>query len=195
MEGIKDKVAIVGMGCTRFGERWDMGVEDLLVEAAYEAFQDAGIEPKDVQAAWLGTVFSGVSALTLSPVGLQYIPVTRVENMCATGSEALRGASYAVAAGICDIALAIGVEKLKDSGATGLKGRQLSVTIPTEARGSAQALVRRHRLPIWEPGIFITTISARRKANDSSPRSLSRIITMAVSTRRPTFTIFLRSNK
>ncbi len=122
MEGIKDKVAIVGMGCTRFGERWDMGVEDLLVEAAYEAFQDAGIEPKDVQAAWLGTVFSGVSALTLSPVGLQYIPVTRVENMCATGSEALRGASYAVSAGICDIALAIGVEKLKDSGATGVKG-------------------------------------------------------------------------
>jgi acetyl-CoA C-acetyltransferase len=122
MEGIRDKVAIVGMGCTRFGERWDMGVEDLLVEAAYEAFQDAGIEPKDVQAAWLGTVFSGVSALTMSPLGLQYIPVTRVENMCATGSEALRGASYAVAAGICDIALAIGVEKLKDSGTTGVKG-------------------------------------------------------------------------
>ena len=47
-EGIKDKVAIVGMGCTKFGERWDMGVEDLLVEAAYEAFQDAGIQPKDI---------------------------------------------------------------------------------------------------------------------------------------------------
>ncbi|MCX5813774.1 MAG: acetyl-CoA acetyltransferase [Proteobacteria bacterium] len=122
MESIKDKVAIVGMGCTRFGERWDMGVEDLLVEAAYEAFQDAGIEPKDVQAAWLGTVFSGMSALTLAPLGLQYIPVTRVENMCATGSEALRAASYAVAAGVCDIALAIGVEKLKDSGQTGVKG-------------------------------------------------------------------------
>jgi acetyl-CoA C-acetyltransferase len=122
MESIKDKVAIVGMGCTRFGERWDMGVEDLLVEAAYEAFQDAGIEPKEIQAAWLGTVFSGVSALTLSPLGLQYIPVTRVENMCATASEALRGAAYAVAAGVCDIALAIGVEKLKDSGTTGVKG-------------------------------------------------------------------------
>ncbi|MGD0229172.1 MAG: acetyl-CoA acetyltransferase, partial [Syntrophorhabdales bacterium] len=59
MESIKDKVAIVGMGCTRFGERWDMGVEDLLVEAAYEAFEDAGIQPKDIQAAWIGTVFSG----------------------------------------------------------------------------------------------------------------------------------------
>jgi len=122
MESIKDRVAIVGMGCTRFGERWDMGVEDLLVEAAYEAFEDAGIQPRDIQAAWLGTVFSGITALTMSPLGLQYIPMTRVENMCATGSEALRGASYAVASGACDIALAIGVEKLKDSGQTGVKG-------------------------------------------------------------------------
>lgn len=122
MESIKDKVAIVGMGCTRFGERWDMGVEDLLVEAAYEAFEDAGIQPKDIQAAWLGTVFSGVTAITMSPLGLQYIPMTRVENMCATGSEAIRAASYAIAAGACDIALAIGVEKLKDSGQTGVKG-------------------------------------------------------------------------
>ena len=122
METIRDKVAIVGMGCTKFGERWDMGVEDLLVEAAYEAFEDAGIQPKDIQAAWLGTVFSGVTAITLSPLGLQYIPMTRVENMCATGTEAVRAASYAVAAGACDIALAIGVEKLKDSGQTGVKG-------------------------------------------------------------------------
>src|SRR4030042_5158873 len=122
MEGIKDKVAIVGMGCTKFGERWDKGVEDLIVEAAYEAFEDAGIEPKDVQAAWIGTVFSGLSAITLSPLQLQYIPITRVENMCATGSEALRAASHAVGAGVCDIALAVGVEKLKGSGATGVKG-------------------------------------------------------------------------
>jgi acetyl-CoA C-acetyltransferase len=122
MESIKDKIAIVGMGCTQFGERWDMGVEDLLVEAAYEALEDAGIEAGDVQAAWLGTVFSGITAITMSPLGLQYIPMTRVENMCATGSEALRGASYAVASGACDIALAIGVEKLKDSGQTGVKG-------------------------------------------------------------------------
>ena len=122
MESIRDKVAIIGMGCTRFGERWDMGVEDLLVEAAYEAFEDAGIGPADIQAAWLGTVFSGMTALTMAPLGLQYIPMTRVENMCATGTEALRAATYAVAAGVCDIALAIGVEKLKDSGQTGVKG-------------------------------------------------------------------------
>ena len=55
-ESIKDKVAIVGMGCSRFGERWDAGIEDLIREAAFEALQDAGIELKDVQAIWLGTI-------------------------------------------------------------------------------------------------------------------------------------------
>jgi acetyl-CoA C-acetyltransferase len=122
MDSMKDKIAIIGMGCTKFGERWELGVEDLLVEAAYEAFEDAGVGPKDIQAAWIGTVFSGLSAITMSPLNLQYIPMTRVENMCATGTEALRAASYAILAGACDIALAIGVEKLKDAGTTGVKG-------------------------------------------------------------------------
>jgi acetyl-CoA C-acetyltransferase len=117
MESIKDKVAIIGMGCTRFGELWEKNTYDLIIDATYEAFEDAGIEPKDLQAAWLGTVFSGVTAITLSlPLKLQYIPVTRVENLCATGTEAIRAATYAVAAGVCDIALAVGVEKLKDAG-------------------------------------------------------------------------------
>jgi acetyl-CoA C-acetyltransferase len=122
MEGIKDKVAIIGMGCTKFGELWDKGVSDLMVDAAYEAFADAGVDLKQIDAAWIGTVFSGLSAITLAPLRLSYIPITRVENMCATGSEALRAAVYAVAAGACDIALALGVEKLKDSGQTGLAG-------------------------------------------------------------------------
>jgi len=124
---IRDRVAIVGMGCTRFGERWDASASDLLVDAAYEAFADAGIEPKDVQAAWLGTVTGvpgiGASGMVLAePLRLRYIPITRVENMCATASEAVRNACYAVAAGIYDIVLAIGVEKLKDSGFSGLGG-------------------------------------------------------------------------
>ncbi|MBE0415255.1 MAG: acetyl-CoA acetyltransferase, partial [Dehalococcoidia bacterium] len=121
-ESIKDRVAIIGMGCTKFGENWDKSFDDMLVEAAYEAFGDAGIEPKDVQAAWLGTCFLAMATgMALSvPLRLQYKPVTRVENACATGSDALRNATYAVAAGIYDIALAIGVEKLKDSGFSGL---------------------------------------------------------------------------
>ena len=92
--GIKDRVAIIGMGCTKFGEHWDKGTEDLLVEASYDAYESAGVDPDDIDAYWLGTMGSGVSGLTLSePLKIQYKPVTRVENMCATGSEALRQAS------------------------------------------------------------------------------------------------------
>ena len=68
--GIKDKVAIIGMGCTRFGERWDMGAEELMVEAFKECLEDAGIEKKEIGAAWLGTCFDSInvgrSALPLS---------------------------------------------------------------------------------------------------------------------------------
>jgi acetyl-CoA C-acetyltransferase len=126
--GIRDKVAIVGMGCSRFGERWDCGPDDLIVEAVGEALTDAGIERDQIGAAWLGVFFDeqsvGKSALPLS-MALRFpnIPITRVENLCATGTEALRGAVYAVAAGACDIALAVGVEKLKDTGYSGLPER------------------------------------------------------------------------
>jgi len=123
--GIRDKVAIIGMGCTKFGERWDVGAEELMVEAFEEAIEDAGINRKEIQAAWLGTCFEeisvGKSALPLSlTLRLPNIPVTRVENFCATGTEAFRGACYAVASGAYDVALALGVEKLKDIGYGGL---------------------------------------------------------------------------
>jgi len=111
-EGIKNKVAIIGMGCTKFGEHWDKGSEDLIVEAFTEAIEDAGIEKKDIQAAWYGSCYEelnvGKSALFLSrTLKLPFIPVTRVENLCASGSEALRGAVYGVASGAYDIALAL----------------------------------------------------------------------------------------
>ncbi|MCE5275048.1 MAG: acetyl-CoA acetyltransferase [Syntrophaceae bacterium] len=123
--GIRDKVAILGMGCTRFGERWNDSPEDLMVEAFQECIADAGIEKKQLQAAWLGTCFDeinvGKSALSASiALRLPNIAVTRVENFCASGTEAFRGAVYAVASGAYDIALAIGVEKLKDIGYGGL---------------------------------------------------------------------------
>ncbi len=123
MPGIKDRVALVGMGCTRFGELWDKSDQDMMVESCHEALEDAGLELKDIQAAWLGIqgVDTGSAGCRLSrALKTDYIPVTRVENYCATGIEAFRGASYAVAAGIYDICLACGAEKLKDSGTTGL---------------------------------------------------------------------------
>ncbi|MCB1476240.1 MAG: acetyl-CoA acetyltransferase [Rhodobiaceae bacterium] len=123
--GIKDKVVIAGMGCSTFGERWDMSSDMLMVEAFQEALADSGLEKKQIEAAWLGSALDDVnvgnSALPLATaLRLPSIPVTRVENMCATGTEALRGAVYAVASGACDVALALGVEKLKDTGFGGL---------------------------------------------------------------------------
>lgn len=119
--GIADKVAIVGMGCTQFGELWDRSTDDLLVDAVGQAVASAGITVDDVDAYWLGTLGSGQSGLALSrPLGIDYKPVTRVENYCATGSEAFRNACYAVASGAYDRVMAVGVEKLKDSGFSGL---------------------------------------------------------------------------
>ena len=147
MGTVKDKVAIIGMGCTQFGERWDKSVDDLITDATFEACEDAGLELKDIEAAWLGTVFSGQTALSLSsPLKLQYIPVTRVENMCATGTEALRGAAYAVASGACDIALAVGVEKLKDTGWTGVQ--------PANVVGRTTMGTTGTELELSPPGIF-----------------------------------------
>ena len=123
--GIKDKVAIVGMGCSKFGERWDTSPDDLMVEAYVEAMDDAGIEPNQLDAAWfshhIDDIGSGKGGTPMSiALRLPNISVTRVENYCASGSEAFRGAVYAVAAGAADIAIALGMEKLKDTGYGGL---------------------------------------------------------------------------
>lgn len=138
--GISDQVVILGMGCSRFGERWDCGADDLMLEAFAEAVEDAGIERDELEAAWLGVFYDeqsvSKSALSLAmALRLRDLPVTRVENLCATGTEALRGAVYAVASGACDIALAMGVEKLKDTGFGGL---------PERTKGTFEDL--------WQPG-------------------------------------------
>jgi acetyl-CoA C-acetyltransferase len=119
--GIRDRVAVIGMGCTPFGEHWDKGPDDLLVDAVGDALTSAGVEKDAVDAYWVGTMGSGISGLTLSrPLRINYKPVTRVENMCATGSESFRNACYAVASGAFDMVMATGVEKLKDGGFSGL---------------------------------------------------------------------------
>ena len=126
--GIKDKVVIIGMGCSAFGEHWDKGADDLIVDSFEEAIADANISRDQIDAAWFGVCYEeqslSKSAISLAQaLRLPNLPATRVENLCATGSEALRGAVYAVAAGGSDIALALGVEKLKDTGYGGLPER------------------------------------------------------------------------
>tara|TARA_R100001244_G_scaffold9710_3_gene11804 strand:- start:1422 stop:2627 length:1206 start_codon:yes stop_codon:yes gene_type:complete len=127
-KGIKDRVAILGMGCSKFGERWNDDADTLMVEAYGEALTDAGIETSQIDAAWLSVAFDAVNVGPSGiPLGialrLDNAPVTKVENYCASGTEALRGAVYAVASGAADIALALGVEKLKDTGYGGLPAR------------------------------------------------------------------------
>ena len=167
--GIKDKVAILGMGCSRFGERWESGAEELMVEAYEEALLDAGIDGSQIGC---GLVFDplrrnqrrqGRSPLATA-LRLPNIAVTRVENFCASGSEAFRGAVYAVASGACDIALALGVEKLKDTGYGGLPG-SLGGTLNAQwaATGSA-------------PGNFAQLASAYRAKHGVSREELKRAL-------------------
>jgi acetyl-CoA C-acetyltransferase len=121
MESIKDKVAIIGMGTSQFGELWDQSADDLMVDAATEAFEDSGVESSQIQAAWFGTMETGYTAhIMASALQLQYIPITRFENACATGIEAVRNACYGLISKAYDLVMVMGVEKMKDNGFGGL---------------------------------------------------------------------------
>jgi acetyl-CoA C-acetyltransferase len=167
--GIRDKVAIIGMGCSKFGERWDAGPEELMVEAYLEAMAEAKIEPTQLDAAWFSThideIGTGKGGTPLAhALRLPNIAVTRVENFCASGSEAFRGAVYAVAAGAADIALAVGVEKLKDTGYGGLPVSNPGTLLPqTMPNGSA-------------PGNFAQLASAYRVKHGVDKKDLKRAI-------------------
>lgn len=172
-KGITDRVAVIGMGCTKFAEHWDKSTDDLIIEAAYEAMNDAGIEPKNIEAAWLGTMDSGYAGFTLAgPLKTAYIPVTRVENMCATGSEAFRNACYAVASGAYDLVLVVGVEKLKDSGYSGLviqeqpgDGTNIPITAPAAFSFLAPAYFEKYGLDARTGKEVLARIAWKNHAN------------------------------
>lgn len=167
--GIKDKVAILGMGCSKFGERWDVSPDDLMVEAYIEALEDAGVEPNQLDAAWfshhIDDIGAGKGGTPMSiALRLPNISVTRVENYCASGSEAFRGAVYAVAAGAADIAIALGMEKLKDTGYGGLPATNYGTFGPQIGpSGSA-------------PGNFAQLASAYRAKHGVSAADMKRAI-------------------
>lgn len=175
--GIKDRVAILGMGCSKFGERWDMDAPSLMVEAFEEAIADAGIDPSQLEAGWFGHAGNAVGpgAIPLAiALRLHNVPVTRVENACATGTEALRGAAYAVASGACDIAFALGVEKLKDAGYGGLAGGSrgpyydavnANVTAPGGFAQLASGYAARHGVDMSDLKRAMAHISVKSHAN------------------------------
>ena len=122
---MKDQVAVVGVGCTKFGDRFDRTYEDLICDAAFAAYADARIDPADIEAAYLGTYLpghgGGKAAVSLADALRLYgRPITRVENYCATGTDAFRNGCLAIAAGEYDVVLVLGAEKLKDRGARGI---------------------------------------------------------------------------
>lgn len=175
-----DRVAIVGMGCTRFGEHFDKSADDLLVEACYEAFADAGITADQVDAFWVGTQMSGWAGVMLArPLKIQYKPILRVENFCATGTEAFRSACYAVAAGICDVAMAVGVEKMKDSGMSGLEvptlsaeGTGVDVTAPAAFALMANAYFAKYGLDPQQGKQVLARIAWKNHRNGAkNPRA------------------------
>ncbi|MFZ3172472.1 MAG: thiolase domain-containing protein [Carboxydocellales bacterium] len=130
-----NRVAIVGIGLIRFGELFDKSYEAMMQEAFINAVNsvDKGFDPKDIQAAWLGTcapmLFSSDTlggAMLVGNLGLAGIPSTHIENGCPTGSDAFRNACLGVASGVYDVALVVGVEKMSDkSSEEGMIGRSL----------------------------------------------------------------------
>jgi acetyl-CoA C-acetyltransferase len=115
------KVAVVGVGMSKFGELWNKSLRDLVIEAGINAIMDANLEGHEIQALYGGTMASGrllgqehVSALIVDAMGLNPIPATRVEGACASGSLAFRNAYFSVASGMYDTVVVGGVEKMTD---------------------------------------------------------------------------------
>ncbi|MCV7177813.1 thiolase C-terminal domain-containing protein [Mycolicibacterium sphagni] len=118
------RVAIVGAGMTPFAEHFELGIKDLIPQAYADCVGsvDKGITKSEIQAAWIGELSTtdgfpaGILADTLDLVD---IPVTRIENACATGNDAIRNASLAIASGYCDVALVVGADKVRETSTDG----------------------------------------------------------------------------
>ncbi|MFA5613303.1 MAG: thiolase domain-containing protein [Methanoculleus sp.] len=140
-------VAVIGVGCTEFGERWSTSFRDLFVTAGSLALEDAGVSGEKIDALYVGNMSAGrfveqehIGALIADFAGLatNHIPSTRVEAACASGGLAFRQAVTAVASGMEDIVVAAGVEKMTDVG-TGASVDMLASAADREWEGFAGA--------------------------------------------------------
>lgn len=117
-------VAIIGVGCTKFGEMWERSFRDIIVEAGTQAIEDAKLNGEEIEALYVGNMSGGqfinqehIGSLIADYTGLAselHVPATRVEAACASGGLALRNAVIAVASGYHDVVVAAGVEKMTD---------------------------------------------------------------------------------
>ena len=121
-DALRDKVSVIGVGCCQFGENWDKSREDMIVDAVYEAYADAGIEDpqRQIEAIFAGAVYpregSGEVADSLRLYGK---PITMLMDYCQTGTDAFRCGVFAVASGLYDTVLVLGFDKPKDRGVSG----------------------------------------------------------------------------
>ncbi len=120
-DAIRDQVAVVGVGCSQFGENWDQSPADMIVDAAYEAYADAGIEKpqEQIDAVFTGSIYSNKGPHECSDALKLWKPVTLVSNYCATGTDAFRCGVMSIVAGIYDVVLVVGYDKPKDRGVAG----------------------------------------------------------------------------
>jgi len=117
---MKDDVYILGIGMTRFAKYPEKSVKQLAAEAVQALLQDVNIDLGRVEAAWFANSGWGIHTgqhcirgqVALTPLGIQGIPVMNVENACAGGSSAVHGAWMSVKAGLYDLVLAVGAEKV-----------------------------------------------------------------------------------
>lgn len=113
------QVLVAGIGSTTFGRHGDMAIQSLAIRAADAAIRESGLDRKEIGALYLGNFVSGpltgqevLAGLVADGLGLGQVPCTKVEGACASGGIAFRHAYLAVASGLCDVALAVGVEKM-----------------------------------------------------------------------------------
>lgn len=135
---IKDNVVILGMGCSKFGERWGSSISDLIIESTTEALEDSKVPIEAIEAIYYGNGMENNIAATAvaDTLKVEDIPIIRNENYCTSGHVALIEAIQDVASGRHKIVMALGAEKLKDTGFPGLGvGRGQSPVL--EARRTA----------------------------------------------------------
>src|ERR1043166_8116560 len=148
---MRDQVAVIGVGCTKFGDLFETSYEDLICDAAFEAYADAGIDPQDIEAAYLGTYLPGPSggkaAVSLADALKLYDrPITRVENYCATGTDAFRNGCLAIASGLYDVMLVLVAGETHRNGARNEKAH-----LRREVPGNQ---VLKPPIPAWPFGLF-----------------------------------------
>ncbi len=171
------KVAVIGVGMTKFGKLIGQSIEELGVKAAWDAITDAGINPKDIQIAYCGNVIVArdvIGQAILKDVGINQIPITRVEDACASGSCAVREAWLAIMSGLYDIALALGVEKLTEQGPSPLsyKDRSIEAMVGFQPAGWWAMRAQKHMEKYGTTIEQLAKISVKNHANGClNPRS------------------------